>query len=105
MEKVMRRLKEEIAIGRNVHTADQVGNNDWEDYEGISTETIADAGNNQWLVTVHVEDDPSLSVPQRAFSSEVDAQAWARSETERIRNQMLNLQEVRKFVRMILLEM
>ena len=99
----MKKLKEEL--GRNLRSVDQVGNNSWEDFEGIGVVTVADSANDRWLVTVTCHDSPEFSVPQRAFSDEQSAQFFAREQSERIRNQILNLQEVRRLVKNIILDL
>lgn len=99
----MRNLKEEL--GRNLRSPDQVGNNSWDDFEGVDVETVADTANDQWLVTVSCHDYPELSVPQRAFTDEQSAQFFAREQSEKIRNQILNLREVRRLVKNILLDL
>lgn len=97
----MRSLKEEL--GRSWKSHDQVGNNSWEDFEEVNVETVADTANNSWLVTVTCDSYPELSIEQRSFPDEQSAQFFAREQSERIRNQVLNLQEVKKIVRNILL--
>lgn len=99
----MRKLKEEL--GRSWKSHDQVGNNSWEDFEDIQVETVADSANNKWLVTVSCDSHPEFSVPQRAFQDEQSAQFFAREQSERIRNQIMNLQEVRNLVRNIILDL
>lgn len=99
----MKTLKEEL--GRNIQSVDQVGNLSWKDFEGINVETIADTANNLWTVTVECSDYPEFSIPQRSFADEESANFFAREQSERIRNQRMNLKEVRILVKKIILSL
>jgi len=82
-------IREEF--GRSYQSPDQVGNNNWENNEDVQVETIADSYNNKWLVSVTCSSYPEFSLPQRAFEDEQSAQFYSREQSEKIRNQILNL--------------
>jgi hypothetical protein len=58
-------------------------------------EVNADTSGMKWLVSIDVPDHPKESLPTRAFTDEASANAYARSESERIHNKLLNLTESR----------
>jgi len=80
-------------FGRSWQSHDQVGNISWEDYEEVDVEITGDTAQNKWLVSVKCPKYPNESLPTRAFSDEASANAYARSESERIHNKLLNIRE------------
>ena len=74
-------IQEEIA--RNYHTLD----NDpysYMDYPGTEINLYASPEVDGWYAQVTCEFDDSLSTPLRVFSSEADAESFARREAEKI---------------------
>ena len=82
LRKLLRLLiKEEI--GRNYHTLD----NDpysYLDYQGMEINVYADANGNKWFAQVTCLFDPKLSTSLNSFSSEIDANNFARQNAEHI---------------------
>lgn len=86
-----RSLREEL--GRSYASHDQVGNLDWQDFDDVDVEITADTSGMKWLVSVQCPDHTSESLPTRSFTDEASANAYARSESERIHNKLLNVAE------------
>ena len=73
-------MQEEIA--RNYHTIDKDPYS-WEDYPGIHINSYPEADGTKWYVQVTVDFSDKLSTPLRAFSSEEDANMYARQNVDR----------------------
>ena len=82
LRKVVQRLINE-EIGRNYHTLD----NDpysYHDYPGMEINVYAGSNGKKWFAQVICIFDSNLSTPLSSFSSEVDANNFARQHADQI---------------------
>ena len=92
------RLKEEIARSHQTVDNDPI---QYDEHEEVDVEMYAnDSGT--WSVKVSCTSDPSLSCPLQKFPDEFSADHYARQCSDRIIRKKMN--EVRKIIRMILIE-
>ena len=94
----MKKIKEEI--GRNYHTLDNEPIPF--DYDPNISSSVIATSDGQWVVTIKVKSDPSLSQPSRKFADEMEAELYARNQVQAIRTSLKNQEIVREYISKVL---